>query len=52
MGHFVVPGDDDFRFKSLSSQKLLREIKPSTNDNTVTETTPGFNGILVNGVRE
>ena len=40
----------DFRFKSLSTQKLLREIKPSTNDNTVTETTPGFNGILVNGV--
>ena len=39
-----------FRNKSLESQRLLREVALPENDGTVTETLPGFTGILVNGV--
>ena len=40
----------NFKFKTLESQKLLREISLPEHDGTVTETVPGFTGILVNGV--
>ena len=40
----------DFRFKTLESQRLLREISPAESDGVITETVPGFTGILVNGV--
>ena len=36
--------------KTLSTQKLLREIDSPVNDGQVYETFPGFTGILVNGV--
>ena len=39
-----------FRFKTLESQQLLREVALPENDGTVTSTNPGFTGILVNGV--
>jgi len=39
-----------FRFKTLSPQKLLREISTPQGDGTVTPTIPGFAGILINGV--
>ena len=42
----------DFRFKTLQSQNLLREVALPKNDNEVeVETEPGFTGILVNGVQ-
>ena len=42
----------DFRFKTLQSQNLLREIALPKDDNeTIVSTTPGFTGILVNGVQ-
>ena len=41
----------NFRFKTLESQKLLREILPPQNDGSVTKTESGFTGILVNGVQ-
>ena len=40
----------DFRFKTLESQQLLREISPPEDDGNVTTTEPGFTGILINGV--
>ena len=41
----------DFRFKTLRSQNLLREIAlPKEDNETVVPTEPGFTGILVNGV--
>ena len=40
----------DFKFKTLESQRLLREISPAQTDGVTTETLPGFTGILVNGV--
>jgi len=39
-----------FNNKTLTSQKLLREVCPPDNTGTVYETTPGHTGILVNGV--
>jgi hypothetical protein len=39
-----------FKNKTLSSQKLLREISLPTNDGGIYITEPGFTGILVNGV--
>ena len=39
-----------FAKKTLTSQKLLREVCPPENTGTVYETTPGHTGILVNGV--
>ena len=39
-----------FRFKTLSTQKLLREISTPQGDGSISPTTPGFTGILVNGV--
>ena len=39
-----------FRFKTLTSQKILREINTPNEDGVVHETTPGFTGVLVNGV--
>ncbi len=42
----------DFRFKTLRSQDILREIALPQNDNEeVVPTEPGFNGILINGVQ-
>ena len=42
----------DFRFKTLQSQNLFREISLPQNDNEeVVSTEPGFNGILINGVQ-
>ena len=38
------------RLNTLGSQKLLREIAKPESDGTLTETIPGFTGILVNGV--
>ena len=40
----------DFRFKSLQSQKILREVSEPVDDGTNNETNPGFTGILINGV--
>ena len=40
----------EFRFKSLQSQKVLREVSDPINDGSLHETTPGFTGILINGV--
>ena len=40
----------DFRFKTLTSQKILREISIPEHDGTKHETEPGFTGIFVNGV--
>ena len=40
----------NFNNKSLSSQKLLREISTPVNDGGVYITEPGFTGILINGV--
>ena len=39
-----------FNNKTLTSQKLLREVCPPDNTGTVYETSPGHTGILVNGV--
>jgi len=39
-----------FNNKTLTSQKILREVCPPDNTGTVYETTPGNTGILVNGV--
>ena len=39
-----------FRNKTLTAQKLLREIAPPINNGELTDTKPGFTGILVNGV--
>jgi hypothetical protein len=39
-----------FKGKSLSNQKLLREISPPINDGEVYPTNPGQIGILINGV--
>ena len=39
-----------FNNKTLTSQKLVREVCPPDNTGTVYETTPGHTGILVNGV--
>ena len=42
----------DFRFKTLQSQNILREVALPKNDNEKpVETEPGFTGILVNGVQ-
>jgi len=42
----------DFRFKTLQSQNILREIALPQDDNSdIVATTPGFTGILVNGVQ-
>ena len=42
----------DFRFKTLQSQNILREISLAKDDNEKREETiPGFTGILVNGVQ-
>ena len=42
----------DFRFKTLQSQNILREVAPPKDDNEeVIITDPGFTGILVNGVQ-
>ncbi len=42
----------DFRFKTLRSQDLVRQISLPEDDNeTEVETEPGFTGILVNGVQ-
>jgi len=40
----------DFRFKTLQNQKLFREISDPIDNGVVTETKPGFTGILINGV--
>ena len=41
----------DFRNKTLESQKLLRKISEPIHDRSVkSETKPGYNGILSNGV--
>ena len=40
----------EFYGKTLKPQKILREVSEPENDGTVTETEPGFTGILVNGV--
>ena len=40
----------NFNGKTLTSQKLLREIDSPTNDGGIYPTQPGFTGILVNGV--
>jgi hypothetical protein len=40
----------EFKSKTLTSQKLLREISLSTDDGNVYKTNPGFTGILLNGV--
>jgi hypothetical protein len=40
----------DFKFKTLTSQKLLREISPAINDGNTYTTNPGFTGMLLNGV--
>ena len=39
-----------FNNKTLTSQKILREVCPPDNTGTLYETTPGHTGILVNGV--
>ena len=39
-----------FNNKTLTSQKILREVCPPDNTGTVYETTPGHTGIFVNGV--
>ena len=39
-----------FNNKTLTSQKILREVCPPDNTGTVYETKPGHTGILVNGV--
>ncbi len=42
----------DFRFKTLQSQNLLREIAPPQDDNqAAVPTDPGFTGVLINGVQ-
>ena len=39
------------KFKNLQSQKILRELSlPNTTENNIRETSPGFTGILINGV--
>ena len=38
------------RLNTVGAQKLLREIAPPEDDATLTETVPGFTGILINGV--
>jgi len=40
----------DFRFKTLESQKIVREISEVDDDGKVTPTEPGFTGMLINGV--
>jgi hypothetical protein len=40
----------NFRFKTLESQQLLREVALPEDDGEVTVTEPGFTGILINGV--
>ena len=40
-----------FRNKTLESQNLLREFTTPDDDGTVTETAPGFTGMLINGVQ-
>ena len=40
----------DFRLKSLQNPKIFREIVDPINDGSINETTPGFTGILINGV--
>ena len=40
----------NFNQKTLTSQKLLREIDSPVNDGGVYKTEPGFTGILINGV--
>jgi hypothetical protein len=40
----------NFRFKLVNNQKILREISNPINDGYFYETTPGFTGILINGV--
>ena len=42
----------DFRFKTLQSQNILREIaNPKSDNETIVPTDPGFTGILINGVQ-
>ena len=42
----------DFRFKTLQSQNILREVALPKDDNEeVVPTEPGFTGILINGVQ-
>ena len=40
----------DLRFKTLESQKILREIALPLQDGETTESSPGYTGILINGV--
>jgi len=40
----------EFTFKTLGTQKLLREISPPIDDGNSYNTNPGFTGILLNGV--
>ena len=40
----------NFRFKTLESQKIVREIAEVDDDGKVTPTEPGFTGVLINGV--
>ena len=42
---------NDFKFKTLESQQILREVAPPVNDGNVRSTEPGFTGILINGVQ-
>ena len=40
----------EFKSKTLTTQKLLREISSPTDDGNTYETNPGFTGMLLNGV--
>ena len=40
----------DFRFRTLESQKILREVSLPNEDGSLHPTEPGFTGVLVNGV--
>jgi hypothetical protein len=40
----------EFKFKTLNTQKLLRELSSPIDDGNVYDTKPGFTGILLNGV--
>ena len=42
---------NDFKYKTLESQQILREVAPPVNDGNVRSTEPGFTGILINGVQ-
>ena len=40
----------DFHAKTLKSQNIFREVKTPQNDGSINKTTPGFTGVLINGV--